>query len=92
MLEELALRGAQKMPPDPLLRSAAGEPFYNARALNLSKLIGDQHNIDLNLRDHVLAFSPEVRNIFDHFDFDTWIERLNRSRAALSGHREIRAH
>ena len=79
VLEELALRRAQKMPPDPFLRRAAGVPFYNAHALDLTKLMGDQDNIDLNLRDYVLAFSPEVRDIFDHFEFDAQIERLNRA-------------
>lgn len=76
VLEELALRESQGMPADPFLRKKSGVPFYNTSRFDLKRLIGDQDNIALNLRRYVQAFSPEVRDIFEHFEFDTQIDRL----------------
>ena len=52
---------------------------YNADPLDLKKLMGDQDNIAGNLRRYVQGFSPEVRDIFEHFEFDTQIDRLARA-------------
>ena len=76
VLEELALRSSQNMPPDQFLRRKSGVGFYNADSLDLKKLMGDQDNIALNLRRYIQGFSPEVRDIFEHFEFDIQIDRL----------------
>ncbi len=79
VLKELALRESQGMPPDPFLRKASGQSFYNASSLDLKKLMGDQDNIAQNLRTYVNAFSPEVRDIFERFEFEAQIDRLAKS-------------
>lgn len=76
VLDELHLRESQKMPPDPFLRKKSGATFYNADPLDLKMLIGDQDNIARNLRRYIQGFSPEVRDIFEHFEFDIQIDRL----------------
>lgn len=38
--------------------------------------MGDQSNIAENLRSYVQAFSPDVREIFEHFEFAVQIDRL----------------
>ncbi len=76
VLAELALRKSQMMPPDPFLRKKSGATFYNADPLDLKKLMGDQDNIARNLRRYIQGFSPEVRDIFEHFEFDIQIDRL----------------
>ena len=76
VLDELDLRLSQKMPPDPFLRKKSGATFYNADPLDLRKLMGDQDNIARNLRRYIQGFSPEVRDIFEHFEFDIQIDRL----------------
>lgn len=76
VLAELDLRESQNMPPGPFLRKKSGATFYNADPLDLKKLIGDQDNIARNLRRYVQGFSPEVRDIFEHFEFDSQIDRL----------------
>ena len=38
--------------------------------------MGDQSNIGENLRSYIQAFSPDVRDIFEHFDFATQVDRL----------------
>lgn len=76
VLQERKRREAQGMPPDAFLRRASGAGFYNASELDLKKLLGDQDNVAANLRAYLLGFSPEVRDIFEHFDFDIQIDRL----------------
>jgi type I restriction enzyme M protein len=53
-----------------------GQLFYNTSPLDLKKLMGDQDHIGENLRAHMQAFSPAVRDIFESFDFHTQIDRL----------------
>ncbi len=79
VLEELKLRRSQNMPPEQFLRKKSGQGFYNASELDLKKLMGDQDNIAINLRTYINAFSPEARDIFEHFEFDIQIDRLSKA-------------
>ncbi|MCE2797756.1 MAG: type I restriction-modification system subunit M [Planctomyces sp.] len=45
----------------------------------MKKLMGDQDNIRENLFSYVQAFSADVRDIFECFDFHTQIERLSKA-------------
>ncbi len=76
VLDEFAAKTAQGVNPEPFLLRKAKQSFYNTHALNLPKLIGDQDNIAQNLYVYVQAFSPEVRDIFEHFEFATQVDRL----------------
>lgn len=64
--------------PEPFLIRASGHNFYNTSALDLKKIIGDQDNIKENLFAYIQAFAPSVREIFEHFDFYTQLERLSK--------------
>lgn len=79
VLEELALRKAQEMNPEPFLLRKAGQTFYNTSKLDLKKLLGDQDNIAANLYAYVQAFSPAVRDIFERFEFSAQVDRLSKS-------------
>ena len=61
---------------DPYLVRAAGHNFFNRTAIDLAKLVGDQDNIGTNLLSYIQGFSPEVRDIFDQFEFGAQIDRL----------------
>tara|TARA_R110000824_G_scaffold366730_2_gene555553 strand:- start:63892 stop:65721 length:1830 start_codon:yes stop_codon:yes gene_type:complete len=61
-----------------LLR-ASKESFYNTSPMDMRKLIGDQDNIKRNLEAYLRDFSPEVRDIFEQFSFDTQLEKLNKA-------------
>ncbi|QDH15076.1 SAM-dependent DNA methyltransferase [Oecophyllibacter saccharovorans] len=77
VLEELETRTkAGLTDPAPFLKRKAEQSFYNTSPLDLQKLLGDQDNIRQNLHDYVQGFSPEVRDIFERFDFAAQIERL----------------
>jgi type I restriction enzyme M protein len=61
---------------DVLLRRATGLSFYNTSPLDMRRLLGDPNHAAENLRSYLLAFSPDVRDIFDRFEFHVQIDRL----------------
>ena len=79
VLTELAARTKAKVNPEPFLLRKSGQHFYNTSPLDLKKLVGDQDHIGENLRAYLQAFSPTVRDIFEHFDFHTQIDRLQKA-------------
>ena len=79
VLAEFAARTAQGMNPEPFLTRKAGQTFYNTSPLDMKKLMGDQDNIAANLYSYIQAFSPEVRDIFDRFEFVAQVDRLSKS-------------
>jgi type I restriction enzyme M protein len=79
VLAEKMKREKAGVNPEPFLLRISRQFFYNTSPLGMKKLMGDQMNIDQNLRAYIHAFSPAVRDIFDSFDFHTQIDRLARS-------------
>jgi len=76
VLAEKTKREAAGLNPEPFLLKAAGQLFYNTSPLDIKKLMGDQDNIRENLFSYVQAFSEDVRDIFECFEFHTQVERL----------------
>ncbi len=60
-----------------LLLRAADQPFYNDSPLTLSTLSETQTAEDL--QRYIDRFSPDAREIFEHFSFDEFIQQLNSS-------------
>ena len=76
VLTECEAKRKMGLNPDPFLLRKAGQSFFNTSPLDMKKLMGDQDHIRENLYSYIQAFSPEVRDIFERFDFHTQIERL----------------
>ncbi|MBK5913878.1 type I restriction-modification system subunit M [Rhodocyclus purpureus] len=76
VLLEKEVREKAGLNPAPFLLRVARQHFYNTSPLDLKTLIGDQDHIAENLRAYIQAFSPEVRDIFERFEFHTQIDRL----------------
>lgn len=76
VLQEKASREQAGLNAEPFLLRKSGQFFYNTSPLDLKKLMGDQDHIGENLRAYMQAFSPEVRDIFESFEFHTQIDRL----------------
>ena len=76
VLAEKEKREKAGLNPEPFLLRVCGQLFYNTSPLDLKKLMGDQDHIGENLRAYMQAFSPAVRDIFEHFQFYTQIDRL----------------
>ncbi|MFN4264262.1 MAG: N-6 DNA methylase [Aquabacterium sp.] len=62
--------------PEPFLLKKTGLKFFNQSELDLPKLLGDPDNIAHNLFTYVQGFSSDVRDIFDHFEFQAQVDRL----------------
>jgi len=80
ILREFDRRSEQGLNPEPFLRRKAGQPFFNTSQMDLPKLLGDPDNIAANLTSYIEAFSPEVRDIFEKFEFQVQIDKLNRAK------------
>jgi len=78
VLAELKAKTAAGTPPEAFLLKKSGVQFYNTSPLDLPKLMGDQDNLRANLFSYIQAFSPDVRDIFEKFDFPVTIDRLHR--------------
>jgi type I restriction enzyme M protein len=57
---------------------ASGYAFYNTSKFNYEGLLHDDANLALNLRQYVMGFSPNVREIFAAFNFDDSIRDLEK--------------
>lgn len=61
---------------DRVLNGVTGLPFHNHSELDFQRLKGDPDNIADHLASYILGFSQNVRVIFERFDFDSEISRL----------------
>ena len=59
---------------DKLLVHAAERSFYNTSKMDLNKL--GETSVASNLESYVQSFSPNAREIFEHFDFFNTIDKL----------------
>jgi type I restriction enzyme M protein len=60
---------------DKLLTHAAQLSFYNTSKMDLNKL--GETGVAQNLESYVQSFSPNAREIFEHFDFFNTIDKLS---------------
>lgn len=80
VLAEKEHRESQGLDPEQFLLRVAGQAFCNTSAMSMKRLMGDQDNIGENLRSYIQAFTPEVRDIFENFEFHLQIDRLERAK------------
>ena len=59
------------------LKKITGVPFYNLSRLTFSRLLDDPNQIAPNLNSYINAFSPNVRQIFERFEFGQQIAKMN---------------
>ena len=55
------------------------QSFYNTFKKSLSGIVEDSEGIATNLVGYIQAFSPQAREIFEKFDFEKEIEKLEES-------------
>ncbi len=84
---------------DPILNKVAGGGadlgFHNHSELDFKRLKGDPDNIGRHLADYIAGFSENVRRIFEYFEFDKEIEKLeeaNRLYLVVSNFASIDLH
>jgi len=62
---------------DFILQKASGYSFYNTSPYDLKKAAGDTTNLKANLIAYIEGFSPNVRDIFDKYDFASQLSKLD---------------
>ncbi len=55
------------------------QPLYNISPFTFEKLLGDPPNIAANLTSFINGFSENARQIFERFEFEAEIEKLDKS-------------
>ncbi|MFM1999036.1 MAG: hypothetical protein RL204_983, partial [Bacteroidota bacterium] len=64
---------------DQLLNKASGYKFHNRSKFDFAKLADDPDGIAKNLRNYINGYSSSVREIFENFNFEDQIERLDKA-------------
>jgi len=62
---------------EPLLRKAAGFSFYNTSKYTFDRLLADHTNLAANLRNYINGFSDNMRTVFEKFEFDRTLTKLD---------------
>jgi type I restriction enzyme M protein len=90
-----ALKGGKVANAEPILNRAAKASFHNTSKLDFPKLKGEPDKIAANLTAYIKGFSSQVRDIFEKFNFEPEIARLeenNRLFLVVSKFAEIDLH
>ena len=77
VLAELAKRKDAGFDVSFFLTKAAGHSFFNTSRFDFPTLLGDANNIRANLIDYVAGFSANVRDIFERYEFEKLIAKLD---------------
>jgi type I restriction enzyme M protein len=78
VLDEFAkLKGKSEIIIQARLREITLCPFYNLSKLTFEKLLDDPNQIAPNLNSYINAFSPNVREIFEKFEFGDEVRKMN---------------
>ena len=76
VVAEFAARKDMGIDPTPFLKRKSKLSFFNTSSIDMKTLMGDQDNIAQNLHFYIQGFSPDVRDIFERFEFVTQVDRL----------------
>ncbi len=78
VLDEFAkLKGKSENVIQARLREKTLVPFYNLSKLTFEKLLDDPNQIAPNLNSYINAFSRNVREIFEKFEFGDEVRKMN---------------
>jgi type I restriction enzyme M protein len=74
-----ALKDSKIKDPEPILNKVAGHAFHNTSKLNFQKLKGDPDKAAQNLSHYIKSFSSRARQVFEYFEFEKEIAKLDES-------------
>jgi type I restriction enzyme M protein len=74
-----ALKDSKIKEPEPILNKVAGHAFHNTSKLNFQKLKGEPDKAAQNLSHYIKSFSSQARQIFEYFEFEKEIAKLDES-------------
>jgi type I restriction enzyme M protein len=76
VLVEFKKRTSEGVDPTPFLTRIAKQSFYNSSPLDLNKSLAQPTQIRSNLLSYINGFSSNVGDIFEKYEFDDQIEKL----------------
>lgn len=76
VLDTFEIQG-DKPAADFLLQKASGYSFYNTSPYDLKRAAGDTGNLRANLTAYIEGFSPNVRDIFERYEFAAQLTKLD---------------
>ena len=77
VLKEFEARKDLGIPLEQFLVRKSNNSFYNTSNFTLSKLMADSNNLRDNLESYINSFSANAREIFEKYDFNVQIDKLN---------------
>ena len=77
VLTEYQKRTKEGVDPTPFLNRISKQSFYNCSPLDVNKVLADPAHIKSNLLNYINGFSSKVNDIFERFEFDKQIEKLD---------------
>ena len=77
VLKEFEARKDLGIPLEQFLVRKSNNSFYNTSNFTLSKLMADSNNLRDNLESYINSFSSNAREIFEKYDFNVQIDKLN---------------
>lgn len=61
---------------DPILKSISGVGFYNTSPYDFQKLLEEPSQVARNFKTYLNSYSPNIRDIFEKFEFNNHLDRL----------------
>ena len=61
---------------DPILKKTSGTAFYNISDYDFKTLLGDPKHLAKNFKQYINGYSKNIQDIFEKFDFNKQLERL----------------
>lgn len=77
VIDEYNARKDLGIPLDQILIRKSNNTFYNTSNYTLAKLMADANNIADNMESYINSFSANTREIFEKYEFDKQIDKLN---------------
>ncbi len=77
VIDEYNARKDLGIPLEQILVRKSNHSFYNTSSYTLSKLMADPNNIRDNAESYINSFSPNAREIFEKYEFDKQLDKLN---------------
>ncbi|MEN9353527.1 MAG: hypothetical protein RL318_852 [Fibrobacterota bacterium] len=79
VLKEHEEKSAAGLNPEPFVLRKAKQTFYNTSPMDLGTLLGDPDHVGSNLYSYLQAFSPAVRDVFERFEFQAQLDKLDKA-------------
>ncbi len=77
VIAEYEKRTKEGVDPTPFLNRISKQSFYNSSPLDINKVLADPAHIKSNLLNYINGFSSNVNDIFERYEFDKQIEKLD---------------